>query len=212
MNLEANIQDTALRSIEAAELCPSPWPHLEVHDFLPWDFYAQLLAHWPGPDEAWKELIYPDQRKPDGTYRRKQLMLTEVAVLPELTSALKSDEVKKLFYSRLGLQSDIRSFPFPMLVDDEAGYWIRPHPDVTTKIITFQLFLPEDDHMLQAGTELLGAGVKQTLYLPNEGYAFHPAPNTTHQVRQGQCPDRRRSIMVIYYNSEKPNISYFQKR
>ena len=74
------IQDHAIASVEDAEFVVTPWPHLALREFLPWDYYAELLAHWP-VEADWRELVYPDQRKPDGTYRRRQLMLTETVTL-----------------------------------------------------------------------------------------------------------------------------------
>jgi hypothetical protein len=208
--LVSKIQHRAVDAIENAQLVHGPWPHLEIQDFLPWDFYAELLAHWP--TEGWKELVYPDQRKPDGSYRRQQLMLSELDVLPELLEALRSPTFHAATFDRLNLDRSLKAHPFPMLVDDEPGYWIRQHPDTTTKIVTLQIFLPEDDSTPEMGTELVGPFVDTVPFLPNSGYAFHPTRETIHQVRQGMCEHRRRSIMVIWYDSDAPNISYFKKR
>lgn len=199
----------ALRSIEAAPLDVVPWPHLEISGFLPWDFYARLLADWP--TEGWEELVYPDQKKPDGHYRRKQLDLTKSELLPELTNAMTSPAFKEAMFRRLKLDGATKAFAFPMLIDDEPGYWIRLHPDTPAKIVTFQVYLPEDESTLEMGTELVGNGAMVLLqFWPNSGFAFHPTAITNHQVREGQCMHRRRSIQVTFYNNQNPNVAYLK--
>lgn len=204
------IQHRAVEAIEKAEFFPTPWPHIVIRDFLPWNYYAELLAEWP--DRDWKELVYPDQKKPDGTYRRKQLMLTETDQLRELREAMISPTLQAAVFEKLRIDRNLHAFPTPILVDDEAGYWIRSHPDTPTKIVTLQIYLPEDDSHPEMGTELLGATVKPLEFLANTGFAFHPTNQTNHQVREGICHHRRRSLQLIYYNSARPNISYLNDR
>lgn len=205
-----SIEHQAIVSVEKAELVVTPWPHLALRDFLPWDYYAELLAHWP-VEADWRELVYPDQRKPDGTYRRQQLMLTETDVLKELTNALCSTTLQAVLFERLGVSMEVRAWPQPILVDDEAGYWIRQHPDVQTKIVTLQVYLPEDDSTIEMGTDLVGPTVRTLDFSPNEGFVFHPTRSTIHQVPKDRCHHRRRSIQVIWYDSTTPNVSYFNK-
>lgn len=203
------ITDTALGSVERADLEITPWPHLVVHNFLPWDYYAQLLAHWPTRD--WRELNYPDQRKPDGHFRRQQLMLTQTDQCQELRYAMESPMLQYAIFEKLGVDTETVAWPQPILVDDEAGYWIRPHPDVRTKIVTLQVYLPEDDSTIEMGTDLMGPTIKTLDFTPNDGYVFHPTSQTMHQVPKGRCEHRRRSLQVIWYNSKQPNVSYFQQ-
>ena len=58
---------------------------------------------------------------------------------------------------------------------------------------------------------LNGPTVRTLDFLPNEGFVFHPTRNTIHQVPEGRCHHRRRSIQVIWYDSKTPNVSYFNQ-
>ncbi len=174
-----------------------PWPHLVIDEFLPTDTYEELLENWP--TEGWKELKHPDQQKPDGTFRRKQLLLEG-----ELAREMTSPELQEVVFRRLDV--DEKGFPFPFLTDDEPGYWIRPHPDTLAKIVTLQIYLPGDRSSPEMGTRLIGEFTSLVPFLPNSGYAFHPTKDTLHQV--SECGSRRRSLMVIWYDREKPRISH----
>ena len=82
--------------------------------------------------------------------------------------------------------------PRPVLYTDLNGYAIKPHPDTRRKVLTMQIYLPQDESQRELGTaiyKISPMGVfawksyglvkdKTVPFLPNSGYAFvviHPA-------------------------------------
>lgn len=185
-----------------------PWHHVEFASILPWRDYDLLVRDWP--EANWDELIYPDQLKPDGHYRRRQQRVGNY--FTELCVALESDQFGVALFEKLGYPYPDPIFPMALLIDDEAGYWIRPHVDVGTKLGTMQIYLPPDATTPEMGTRMVDKeGHKPTHqipFLPNHGYAFKNAPHKLHEVAPGQCEHHRRSIQIIWYNSPNPGIRY----
>jgi hypothetical protein len=82
------------------------------------------------------------------------------------------------------------------LVRDTEDYRIKPHPDGLNKIVTMQLYLPEDDSMLDLGTSifrrhkrLVGSSfeeVKRFPFRPNSGYGFAVSDGPSRQSWHGR--------------------------
>jgi len=188
-----------------------PWPHVCFENLLPWDYYYTFLGNWPDlQDFNWHELVHPDQLRTDGTYGRKQQEVR--AYFPELADTLQSEEFAHYVFNMLDYPAPDPSYPMALLIDDEPGYWIRPHPDTPTKIATMQIYLPETNEHPEMGTSMIAQrkdkAPHRVPYLPNSGYAFKVSPHSWHEVESGQCHHRRRSIQVIWYNSPNPGIRY----
>jgi len=201
------IERWMIESVETrSELHESPFVHAHLRDFLPPDVYTELTQNWP--DTGWQELVHPDQLKPDGTYRRRQLRVLDA--WPELGIALEGPALLDAF-SRVLRRPVQRAFPQALLLDDEAGYWIRPHPDTRNKQITVQVYLPDTDAHPEMGTWMMGRAQPDSRfveYRPNTGFAFPVTQNSNHEVKAGACTAPRRSLQVLYYDSERPNIRY----
>lgn len=195
--------------VEDGIMVNDPWPYLVFADFLPSHRYDNLLEDWP--TDNWQELVYPDQLKDDGHYRRKQQTLD--FQFPEIDEALRSDEFGMALFAKCGHPYPDPVYPMPLLIDDDPGYWIRPHVDVATKYATMQIYLPPDDSFILMGTRMMPQPpnerpASQVKFLPNTGYAFKNAPGRLHEVHPGKCKHQRRSIQVIWYNSPNPGIRY----
>jgi len=113
--------------------------------------------------------------------------------------------------------------PTVLLTRDKKGYRIHPHPDSIKRVITFQIYLPEDNSHSHLGTVLnkpkgkLKPSIKKPDYLiegyehkkqfkeykqldynRNSGYAFPVSSNSWHSVNEIQENYNRNSIMVMY--------------
>lgn len=178
-----------------------PWRHVHFGQFFTEGTVEKILELWP--TEGWRELIHPDQLKDDGTYRRKQLALEDIggefwnSLLAELTAPALAEFIA----SKTGAQRDEKTYCYPLLVDDEPGYWIRRHHDTTQKLITCAIYI--DGHRGE-GTRFC-AGDDDVLHIsfyPNTGYAFHVEPHTNHFVPVGICTHRRRQLQLLYYREK----------
>ena len=180
-----------------------PWRHIEIENALPDAAIADLCKRWP--HDGWRELEHPDQLMDDGHYRRRQQPL--VRCFPAL-GWLASDEFRNDLFR--WLQADaIECWPQALLIDDAPGYWIRPHPDAVTKILTLQIYLPDDGEHPEMGTTLMredGSEPHTLAFVPNYGYAFRVAPHTWHAV--SPCAHRRKSLQVTWYDSPDPAVIY----
>ena len=113
-------------------------------------------------------------------------------------------------------------FPRPVVYADLDGYAIKPHPDTRRKVLTMQIYLPEDETQRDLGTTIYkispmgvfawksyGLVKDKTLpFLPNTGYAFvviHPAYSLLKSSWHGReaisvpVERPRLSILNTYY-------------
>jgi hypothetical protein len=223
-------------AISNAAYYPRPYPHIYFERFFPADFYERLLAGFWDFGE-FGDLIANGTRKAldltdrtigatnEETQKLRDL-LTSVLVAPELEAALrgKLDAGFRIRANSSGADWPIAMHPRPTLYADFDGYSIKPHPDTRKKVLTMQIYLPQDDSQRELGTTIYkisprgifhwktyGLVPEKTLpFLPNTGYAFvviHPrfAPLSTSwhgretiSVVQGKP---RLSILNTYYAS-----------
>jgi hypothetical protein len=99
------------------------------------------------------------------------------------------------------------------LVRDTEDYRIKPHPDGLNKIVTMQLYLPQDESTLDLGTSvfrrhkrLIGGSfeeVKRFPFRPNSGYAFAVSDGPTRKSWHGREPITgfsgvRNTLMLLF--------------
>lgn len=226
----------AVASIEAADYSASPFPHIFFRDFFPADFYRDLVRNIPvqGYDPI------------TGTGTRMALRLygdniekiePEVRAMWAAVSAmLTSKEIENAIRVRLHDGLEIRArgdkvsgpdalklVAKPVVYRDTDGYQIKPHPDTRKKVVTMQLYCPEDAGQEMLGTTLYRASlrglthvgsyclepVKTLPFLPNVGYAF-VVLKAYHSLRKmswhGRPPietnQPRISILNTFYMNE----------
>lgn len=163
--------------------------------------YAALLRSLP-PREVYEPLNLRKWVRADGTSTRDEFHLTaeNLAQLPRaladfwtrVVRAMTDPALRRAVFAKLAPDLAER-FGIPeeriadmdgeyevRLVRDTEDYRIKPHPDGLNKIVTVQLYLPEDESMLDLGTSifrrrLIGGSfeeVKRFPFKPNSGYAF----------------------------------------
>ncbi len=210
-------------------------PYL-LYNFSPFsaEFYAQLLAHLPN-DDAYIELRHPDALLPDGRSARLVFPLTQDRIRQKLTGemrefwlhvidVLRDDRLRDIFKRALEPElkkrfgpiplAQIPALPVPVLMRDFASYKISIHPDIDTKVITTQYYLPGDGSQSHLGTSIYRKTwrksfklVRKLQFVPGAAYAFSVSPYSWHAVdplREADGP--RNSMMLIYYRL--PGIDY----
>jgi hypothetical protein len=125
---------------------------------------------------------------------------------------------------KLGGPDELTLVAKPVLYRDTDGYQIKPHPDTRKKVVTMQLYCPEDASREALGTTLYQASFKGLLhpgsyclepvktipFLPNLGYAFvvlkayHTLTKMSWHGRPPiQTDQPRLSILNTFYCNEQ---------
>jgi hypothetical protein len=164
------VREYILKQIRDAEVRPDPFPHFVISEIFPPDFYPKLLAAVPQPQQ-FAAAEYPGtgfgkvkhaQPKSTGLAYPN---LHELPLFNEIQTFLRGDEFCRALLEKFSRPDGIpaekyRYFAngardFTSVFDlqiDRRGYEILPHPDVPSKIITFQFYLVADNSLDEFGT------------------------------------------------------------
>jgi hypothetical protein len=231
--------ESATNSILNAEAFRKPYPLILFHDFFPSDFYARLLKSFPAVDRfaglngdgTRREYALYDERADPGSEEGRELwsIVRRVLSSVEVASALreKLDEGFRIRSKKSGEGWPIPMHPRPVLYTDLNGYAIKPHPDTRRKVLTMQIYLPQDEAQRELGTTIYKISPKGVFawksyglvkdktvpFLPNSGYAFvviHPAYSLLRSSWHGReainvpVERPRLSILNTYYREPAP--------
>lgn len=188
-----NVPDHIVTAIHDTTLDEDPMHHIEIYDFLPDDTYWRLVENLP-PD-SWYKTLSPDSKKGAGT--RALMGINDSPAWCHgsaqgawhgVVDALSGDFVRmaliykfhvalsQRFGMDLGQLMTLDTTPLVRLSRDTEGFYLAPHCDKPSKVITLQLYLPPDGTQHGLGTSLYGPGGKQEVkrmpFIPNFAYAF----------------------------------------
>jgi hypothetical protein len=197
------LRDHLVAKVEGAALERQPFCHFYMEGVFPAQMYPAVLRSLP-PQELYEPLNLRKWVRADGTSTRDEFHLTaeNLAKLPgaladfwtPVVRAMTDPALRRAFFAKLAPDLAER-FAIPedrvpempceyevRLVRDTEDYRIKPHPDGLNKIVTVQLYLPQDESTLDLGTSLfrrrqrlIGGSfeeVKRFPFKPNSGYAF----------------------------------------
>jgi hypothetical protein len=231
--------ESATNSILKAEAFRKPYPLILFRDFFPSEFYARLLQSFPSVDRfaglngdgTRREYALYDEHSDPGSEESRALwsIVRRVLKSTEVASALreKLDEGFRIRSKKSGEGWPVPMHPRPVLYTDLNGYAIKPHPDTRRKVLTMQIYLPQDDTQRELGTAIYkispmgvfawksyGLAKDKTVpFLPNSGYAFvviHPAYSLLRSSWHGReaitvpVERPRLSILNTYYRDPAP--------
>lgn len=199
----APLRDHLVARVSEAPLIRDPFCHIYLEGIFPAQMYPELLRNLP-PKELYVPLNLRKWVRADGTSTRDEFHLTaeNLALLPRalaefwapIVRAMTDATLRRAVFAKLAPDLAER-FAIPekevpdltceyevRLVRDTEDYRIKPHPDGLNKIVTMQMYLPEDESTLDLGTslfrrhkKLLGNSfeeVKRFPFKPNSAYAF----------------------------------------
>ena len=230
----AAVLESATNAILNAQSFQSPYPLILFRDFFPGEFYRRLLKRFPASDrfvqlngEGTRRQynLYDDRAEPGSEEGRAAWsVVRRVLSSPDVASALRTKLDAGFRIRAKGSHEGwpIPMFPRPVLYADLDGYAIKPHPDTRRKVLTMQIYLPEDESQRDLGTTIYkispmgvfawksyGLVKDKTLpFLPNTGYAFvviHPAYSLLKSSWHGReaisvpVERPRLSILNTYY-------------
>ena len=211
------MRDHLVAKVEATRLERDPFCHFYIEGIWPAAMYPEVLRSFPS-SEHYVPLNLRKWVRPDGTSTRDECHLTVemLARLPKAQAAFWSRVVRAMtdptlrravfaklapdLAERFGIPHeqvpDMECVYEVRLVRDTEDYRIKPHPDGLNKIVTMQLYLPEDESTLDLGTSifrrhkrLIGGSfeeVKRFPFKPNSGYGFAVSDGPTRKSWHGR--------------------------
>jgi hypothetical protein len=234
------LRDHLVAKVQGAHLERDPFCHIYVEGIFPAAMYPSLLRSLP-PKELYEPLNLRKWVRADGTSTRDEFHLTSesLAKLPKplaafwtpVVRAMTDPALRRAVFAKLAPDLAER-FEIPQaqvpemaceyevrLVRDTEDYRIKPHPDGLNKIVTMQLYLPEDESTLDLGTSifrrhqrLIGGSfeeVKRFPFKPNSGYGFAVSDSAKRRSWHGREQlsgfTGVRNTLMLLFQRESPH-------
>ena len=87
------------------------------------------------------------------------------------------------------------------VICDREGFWLKPHCDISEKLMSCLLFVNQFNESESLGTDLYNEKlekVKTVPYKNNYGYFFTSGPSTWHGMEKKEIVKERRCLQVNY--------------
>ena len=124
--------------------------------------------------------------------------------LKKLTNKLQSN----LIYSKLSklLKKDLsNSYVRLEIISDKKGFWLKPHKDISEKLMTMMIWVNPYKESDNLGTDMYNNDfeiVKTVKYKHNSGYFFSSGNDTWHGLEKKEIRKERRCIQINYVSFE----------
>ena len=87
------------------------------------------------------------------------------------------------------------------IIGDKKGFWLKPHKDISEKLMTMMVWANPYDESSNLGTDLYDKNfklVKTIEYIHNSGYLFSSGEDTWHGLELKEIKKERRCIQANY--------------
>ena len=128
--------------------------------------------------------------------------------LTKLTQSLQSIEmVNKI--SKIIDKDLSNSYVRLEVIGDKKGFWLKPHKDISEKLMTMMVWANPYNEASNLGTDLYDKNfelVKTIKYIHNSGYFFSSGDDTWHGLELKEIKKERRCIQINYvtFNTDWP--------
>ena len=125
----------------------------------------------------------------------------------ELQRNLTSSKISRLLNKDLS-----KSYVRLEIIADKKGFWLKPHKDISEKLMTMMIWSNPYNESENLGTDLYNNDleiVKTVKYQHNSGYFFSSGNDTWHGLEQKEIKTERRCIQINYvsFNTDWPVIN-----
>ncbi len=182
-----------------------PFTHWEIKDCLDKNTLDEIsFTTIPGGNRA-----YDGTRAADHTGKgldgKLRLYLTKencdaFPYLKKLINKMQSKDFA-LKFSQI-LKKDLnKSFVRLEIIGDKQGFWLKPHKDISEKLMTMMVWSNPYNESENLGTDLYNNNlkiVKTIKYLHNNGYFFASGKDTWHGLEKKEIIKERRCIQLNY--------------
>ena len=95
------------------------------------------------------------------------------------------------------------------IIGDKKGFWLKPHKDISEKLMTMMVWSNPYNESSNLGTDLYDKNfklVKTIEYIHNSGYFFSSGDDTWHGLELKEIQKERRCIQINYvtFNTDWP--------
>ena len=130
---------------------------------------------------------------------------------PYLTKLIQSLQSKEMVnkISKI-IQKDLsNSYVRLEVIGDKKGFWLKPHKDISEKLMTMMVWANPYNEASNLGTDLYDKNfklVKTIKYVHNSGYFFSSGDDTWHGLELKEIQKERRCIQINYvtFNTDWP--------
>ena len=182
-----------------------PFKHWEISNCLDPDALDEIsYSNIPSGNRA-----YDGTRAADHTGQgldgklRLFVDLNNFSSFPYLTKVIKELQTRNI-YEKIGnlINKDLsNSFVRLEIIGDKKGFWLKPHKDISEKLMTMMIWANPYKESENLGTDLYDQDfklVKTIKYLHNNGYFFSSGQDTWHGLELKEIKKERRCIQINY--------------
>ncbi len=205
---------TVEENISKTPIIPKPYEHLIVENVFG-DLYQEILKGLPERSKYTYCTNYPGMHtattEPGGIWK-------------EVLDYFRSENWAKFILDKFNLVFENHHVAFTMLHKDLCGYQIPPHPDVSSKIITYMFYLPMDESMMEYGTYVCTKkvekprcewsdfdNVKLVPFKPNSLFAFKVSETSYHAVKIPKSETRFRDVLRGFIFDKRKKMPGYTK-
>ncbi len=130
---------------------------------------------------------------------------------PFLTKLIRSLQSKEMVnkISKIIHKDLSNSYVRLEVIGDKKGFWLKPHKDISEKLMTMMVWANPYNEASNLGTDLYDKNyklVKTIKYVHNSGYFFSSGDDTWHGLELKEIQKERRCIQINYvtFNTDWP--------
>jgi len=130
---------------------------------------------------------------------------------PYLTKLIRSLQSKEMVnkISKIIDKDLLNSYVRLEVIGDKKGFWLKPHKDISEKLMTMMVWANPYNEASNLGTDLYDKNfklVKTIKYVHNSGYFFSSGDDTWHGLELKEIQKERRCIQINYvtFNTDWP--------
>ena len=130
---------------------------------------------------------------------------------PHLTKLIQSLQNKEMVnkISKIIDKDLSNSYVRLEVIGDKKGFWLKPHKDISEKLMTMMVWANPYNEASNLGTDLYDKNfklVKTIKYVHNSGYFFSSGDDTWHGLELKEIQKERRCIQINYvtFNTDWP--------
>jgi len=177
-----------------------PFKHWEIYNCLDIEALDEIsFSNIPKGNRA-----YDGTRAADHTGEgidgklRLFLDLNNSKSYPSLIKVINKLQTKEI-YKKIGNLSE--SYVRLEIISDKKGFWLKPHKDISEKLMTMMIWANPYNESDTLGTDLYDDNfklVKTIKYTHNNGYFFSSGQDTWHGLELKEIKKERRCIQINY--------------
>ena len=191
----------------------SPFQHWEVFDCLDENTLEEIInVKIPEGERSYDGTRAADHTG-GGIDGKLRLFITKNNSdnFPNLTKLIKKLQTYETYskISKLLGKNLSDSFVRVEVISDKKGFWLKPHRDISEKLMTMLIWQNPYNESIELGTDFYDKNkkvIKTVKYIHNNGYFFTSDADTWHGLELKEIKKERRCVQINYvtFNTDWP--------